>query len=658
MQKIVALSAVMLLSLAGLIVTLSAAAPAVAAPAAVFNVNSFGDAVDASINGTCDTGGGVCTLRAAIMEANHLSGSVINVPSGTYLLTLSPSGGDPDSNGNLNIITSMSIIGAGSASTFVDGSGIVPGDNVFFVSSNSAVVVISGLTIQHGANTLRNGGGIGNDGKLTMTDTVVLENGTESFLGGGIYNSNNGFLALINSTVQGNSASGVGINLQGCGGIYNNGVLTVTNSTIVSNTSGGANATGGGLCNARALSMNRSAVVGNHVTGTNGLGGGLYNFNAVGAVSLINSTFSGNRSDGSGGGIANAVAGNATLYNVTVANNVADADLAGGGSGGGIFGAGTGAINLRNTLLGRNSGLADCTGPCTHLPDDCRGGAITSQDYNLIQTTTGCAISGPTTHNVGGDPLLAALALNGGQTLNHALNGGSPAIDAGNVGGCLDNLGASITVDQRGAPRPIGPRCDVGAYESNLVAPAVVAISGPNGGLVNTAYVYTATVSPLTATQPITFVWQATGQLPVTHTVSAISDSMTYQWNTAGSQLISVTASNTAGDAQSSYGVTIGNPLPTLSAISPTVALAGGPTFTLTVTGTNFVPGSVVRWNGSDRATTYISATKLQAVIPAADIAAFGAASVTVFNATPGGGESNALSFAIRSVLYLPLILR
>ena len=84
---------------------------------------------------------------------------------------------------------------------------------------------------------------------------------------------------------------------------------------------------------------------------------------------------------------------------------------------------------------------------------------------------------------------------------------------------------------------------------------------------------------------------------------------------------------------------------PTLTTLSPSSAVAGGPAFTLTVNGSNFVSGSVVRWNGANRTTTFVSATQLTAAITAADIAAAGSASVTVQN--PGGAVSNALTFTI-----------
>jgi DNA-binding beta-propeller fold protein YncE len=72
--------------------------------------------------------------------------------------------------------------------------------------------------------------------------------------------------------------------------------------------------------------------------------------------------------------------------------------------------------------------------------------------------------------------------------------------------------------------------------------------------------------------------------------------------------------------------------------------------FTLTMTGTNFVPSSVIQWNGSPRPTSFVSGTQLKASIPASDIAAPGAANITAFNPAPGGGTSPALSLLICAV--------
>jgi hypothetical protein len=74
---------------------------------------------------------------------------------------------------------------------------------------------------------------------------------------------------------------------------------------------------------------------------------------------------------------------------------------------------------------------------------------------------------------------------------------------------------------------------------------------------------------------------------------------------------------------------------------------AGGPAFTLTVTGTGFVAGSVVQWDGADRATSFVSTTQLTTTIPAGDIASAGTVSITVFSPTPGGGVSSPETFTI-----------
>ena len=90
-------------------------------------------------------------------------------------------------------------------------------------------------------------------------------------------------------------------------------------------------------------------------------------------------------------------------------------------------------------------------------------------------------------------------------------------------------------------------------------------------------------------------------------------------------------------------------PVPALSAILPSSATVGEPAFTLTVMGSNFLPGSVIQWNRSSRTTSFVSGTQLTAAITAADIAQGGTASVTVMNPTPGGGPSNAMTFPVNT---------
>jgi len=90
------------------------------------------------------------------------------------------------------------------------------------------------------------------------------------------------------------------------------------------------------------------------------------------------------------------------------------------------------------------------------------------------------------------------------------------------------------------------------------------------------------------------------------------------------------------------------NPLPFINMpLSPASVAPGGSQFTLTVTGTGFVSNSIVGWNGSQRATTFVNSSTLTATILASDIAQRGTARVTVFNPPPGGGFSNALLLEI-----------
>jgi uncharacterized protein (TIGR03437 family) len=111
-----------------------------------------------------------------------------------------------------------------------------------------------------------------------------------------------------------------------------------------------------------------------------------------------------------------------------------------------------------------------------------------------------------------------------------------------------------------------------------------------------------------------------------------------------------------AAPAQADAVTTIQNPVPTLASLSPNSAQACGAAFTLTVTGTNFVNGATVNWNGAARPTMFVSATQLTAAIPAGDVAAAGTANITVVNPTPGGGASNALAFTITPPPPPPMI--
>jgi CSLREA domain-containing protein len=252
-------------SLLALAWLLLAAAPAAAA---TFSVNDTADAVDAAPgDGQCATAGGTCTLRAAVQEANARSGGdTIMVPAGTYLLTIEGRGEDMAATGDLDITVDVTITGAGAASTILDGNGM---DRVFEIANASSVVTMSSLTIRNG-NTVAggdmDGGGLFNQGTLTLTDVVVADN-TSAGSGGGI--SSIGDLTLSGCLVSGNTAASFG------GGIDNVLTVTLTNITVSGNTSG---AGGGGIGNDDILAL---AALTNVTIAENsappGSGGGFYN---------------------------------------------------------------------------------------------------------------------------------------------------------------------------------------------------------------------------------------------------------------------------------------------------------------------------------------------------------------------------------------------
>jgi hypothetical protein len=93
------------------------------------------------------------------------------------------------------------------------------------------------------------------------------------------------------------------------------------------------------------------------------------------------------------------------------------------------------------------------------------------------------------------------------------------------------------------------------------------------------------------------------------------------------------------------FTITAGPLTPTITSLVPNSKAANSGAFTLTVNGTNFANNSVVRWNGSDRTTTFVSATQLTASISNADILNTGTRTVTVF--TPGAGSSNSATFTV-----------
>ncbi len=117
----------------------------------------------------------------------------------------------------------------------------------------------------------------------------------------------------------------------------------------------------------------------------------------------------------------------------------------------------------------------------------------------------------------------------------------------------------------------------------------------------------------------------------------------------AGVHDIAVYNPGPGGGDSNTQTFTVNNPVPTTASIDPISKNAGDPGFTLTVNGTGFIPSSVVRIDGIDRLTGYVSPAELTADILASDLTGPANFSIDVYNAGPGGGTSNFQSFIVQS---------
>ncbi|MBN2117750.1 MAG: hypothetical protein JW730_14335 [Anaerolineales bacterium] len=297
-------------------------------------------------------------------------------------------------------------------------------------------------------NTAQNGGAIHNAEAtlphyISRADTTMninhstLQDNTASADGGGIYNG--GTLTVSETVIAGNESAALG------GGIHNLGEITVQDSTFKGNKTG---FDGGGLNTYRKATVTGSTFENN----SSKRGGGLASVG--GETTLTNNTFSRNFASERGGGIFNmgpvigdpGPGGGLYASFITVAYNKASA-------GGGVAASG-GVMKIKNSIVALSTSGGDCAGA---------GGDLSGAGENLDTDGT---CPGFTLKD---DPRLDALANNGGPTQTHALKIDSPAIDA--APDCTTIGGAAVPVDQRGQTRPIGPFCDLGAYEFDQALP-------------------------------------------------------------------------------------------------------------------------------------------------------------------------------------------
>ncbi|HCR72160.1 MAG TPA: hypothetical protein DIW23_12000 [Anaerolineae bacterium] len=437
-----------------------------------FFINSQLDIVDANPgNGVCATSTNVCTLRAAIMEANALPGAdtiILSPVRYTLLLDGNPSADNDDNSvsGDLDVTDELTIqVGPTSGKATIQGRGWTERIIENLTSEGSAGLTLINIIIKTGNSTER-GGGLLNTGPAELIN-VTIENNVSASNGGGI--SSTGALTIVNSIIR-NNTSNDGTN--GGGGIHYVGqnILTITNTTISGNTA----KNGGGLLVEKNLDASGPSIIyGSTFSGNIALSnGGAIFATKNGGVELVNSTISGNSANNDGGGLYGHISHETNirykLASVTITNNTADADSNGGGNGGGI------ATNnqpdsifiSKNTIIAGNFDLSTGSSP---VRPDCSL-TLTSEGYNLIHQTTGCTIVGDTTGNIlGAFDGLSPLQNWGGLTSTHIPSYGI-GLDAGNPNGCTDFQGNLLSDDQIGEPRHQGHAgiigvCDIGSVE-------------------------------------------------------------------------------------------------------------------------------------------------------------------------------------------------
>ncbi len=451
-------------------------------------MNTTADTVDANPgDGQCADDGDECSLRAAIMEANALLGSgvvtsvEVSVPPGEFVLTIpamsdAGSWGDP-AIGDLDVWAGRGdeyrIVGAGAGETVIQG-GQTFDDRVFEVNN-----AVAGGGMAMAASTPTSG----TDGpaRVIFRDLTIAggrPTNQDLYVGGG---ADGGGMAIYRGASQGGGETVlervvIRNNVAEYGaGIFLRGGITIRDSAIVDNRAMDLGfppapgnppcsrwIAGGGIYMASDYGrpdtdtrlIERTLVARNQALYTCSQDGhegyGWYGGAVVSHATLVNVTVSDNYSTGVVGGIL--VDQDVALKHVTIAGNRADRET------GGVEITGLGVNSLFATIVADNVAPEDpdCTfsGPevwfsrgynLIENPGSCEGGRDEPEDTDLFQQ----------------DPGLLPLSDWGGPTQSRPPDFASPAVDAIPASDC----DPEVTTDQRGAPRPAGEGCDIGAVE-------------------------------------------------------------------------------------------------------------------------------------------------------------------------------------------------
>ena len=396
----------------------------------------------ATIRQTClaervmSNGSGSLTLDNVIITGGNLQQAI-----GT-------TGGGIDAQGGV-IVNNSRLTGNSVQGVFTNGGAI-----------HAAGVAVTNSTLDHNTNSgnVAAGGAIGTIGSVSVTDSTISNNTANGFVAaqGGAIDAFSG-VTVTRSTMADNTAISDGNSIAGAfdSGI---GAATITDSTLSGNTAhvlaafnGTSHAQGGVFRADRAATVTNSTLSGNSaIAPDQARGGAIFAFGQgpQTGVTLINSTISDNSASELGGGIWTDFS-LVTVY-ATVAGNSAP-------SGANVNLNGTGTLTSFATVIALPQG----TGlNCASL------GSTNTKGFNFSDDAS-CGFTGGTDDQTGADPLLGALADNGGPTMTRLPQSTSPLVDAIPNASCQSDGASGITTDQRAFARPssTSPECDIGAVE-------------------------------------------------------------------------------------------------------------------------------------------------------------------------------------------------
>ncbi len=462
-------------------------AHAVTSLEATYTVNTESDSHDVHPgDGICEDRDKKCSLRAAIEEGEGYPPLRFSVyaPNGQYHLTLGPI---------IIIKKSVSILSSGviqcgpktETGISVVNDASLEGEFGGIVECKTALHILEGGTAVISGNIMGNMQAIRNEGYLDMSwiwlgnnsgngagaaianyGTVRVgigssfENNHSGGWGGALYNAETGIFKAARIKFIGNTSSKAG------GAIYNAGELLLDSVHFEKNTA----PTGGAIFNEAASGwkplLSRCSLIANEATTSKAIqcGGAIHNNGGV--LNVVNSTISGNLSNGNGSGVC-VTGGDVQLGNVTITKNISNRNFKETGvDGGALFGGldGGGTLILRNSIVADNESGGDGAEDCV--------GHIKSEGHNIvgILDKDRCELDEAPEDILGtvDNPIDAGLKLLDQKfTYFHGLNGNSPAIDSANHTSCMAEVHHpdEWLSDQIEIPRDFSGTCDRGSVE-------------------------------------------------------------------------------------------------------------------------------------------------------------------------------------------------